>query len=185
MRAPDPQQRFTFIEATEDGWWYSAPLPGGRLVAAFMTDGDLEVCSSLRDREGWLAAARRAPATSERIAAYEPGGEPPAIASANTSRLSSVAGPDWLAVGDAAVSFDPLSSQGIVTALESALEAAGAIADGGEAALARYASAAAQRYRDYLVERARYYGAEHRWPDAPFWRRRQITFGTPRGSTTS
>jgi flavin-dependent dehydrogenase len=184
-RAPDPQQRFTFIEAVEEGWWYSAPLPGGRLVAAFMTDGDLDVVSSLRDRDGWMAAVRRAPVTAERVAAYEAGTVAPGIASANTSRLSSVAGPDWLAAGDAAVSFDPLSSQGILTALQSAVDAAAAIADGSDAGLSRYASLTAQRYRDYLVERARYYGAEHRWPDAPFWRRRRITSGTLRESTTS
>lgn len=173
-RAPDPQQRFTLIEAVEDGWWYSAPLPHGRLVAAFMTDGDLEVCASLRDREGWLDAARRAPATHERIAAYAFDDAEPHMASANTSRLSSVVGPDWLAAGDAAVSFDPLSSQGIMTALESALEAADAIACWNDAAMSRYAAVASQRYRDYLVERARYYSAEQRWPDAPFWRRRHL-----------
>ena len=191
-RAPDPQQRFTLIEAVEDGWWYTAPLPGERLVAAFMTDGDLDICASLRERDGWLSAARHAPATRERIAAYAMDDAAPRIAAANTSRLNSVVGPGWLAVGDAAVSFDPLSSQGIVTALESALEAADAIVDGGQAAMSRYASIASQRYRDYLVERARYYGAEHRWPDAPFWRRRHlprdessVTSGSRRESPTS
>jgi flavin-dependent dehydrogenase len=143
-------------------------------VAAFMTDGDLAVRSSLRDRDGWLAAADRAPATRERIAAYAAGEAMPRVASASTSRLSSVVGPDWLAVGDAAVSFDPLSSQGIITALEEAIEAADAIADGSGEAISRYASIVSRRYRDYLVERARYYGAERRWPDAPFWRRRHV-----------
>src|ERR1019366_10732148 len=28
------------LEAAEDGWWYSAPLPGGAMVAAYMTDED-------------------------------------------------------------------------------------------------------------------------------------------------
>jgi flavin-dependent dehydrogenase len=172
----DPEGKFTFIEAAEQGWWYSAPLPGGRLIAACMTDGDLaaRMAGSL---DGWLAAARRTWATQRRLDAYAlPGGTAPRLWSANTARLSSVVGPGWLAVGDAAVSFDPLSSQGIATALESGIEAAEAIdahLAGDAAATSRYAAAVSARYRLYLVERARYYGAEGRWPRSPFWRRRQ------------
>jgi flavin-dependent dehydrogenase len=172
----DPEGRFTRVEAVELGWWYSASLPGGRLAVACMTDGDLAARAGLRSVEGWLEAARAAPDTFRRIGAYALPSTPPRLWSANTSRLSSVVGPGWLAVGDAAVSFDPLSSQGIVTALESGLEAAEAIQAylAGEAeALSRYAARVTARYRDYLVERARYYGAEGRWPDAPFWKRRQ------------
>ena len=29
------------ITATADGWWYTAPLPGGRRMLAFLTDADL------------------------------------------------------------------------------------------------------------------------------------------------
>lgn len=172
----DPQGPFTLIEAAEDGWWYSAPLPGGRLVVSCMTDSDLAARASLRDLDGWLAAARRTRDTWQRIGAYSLAGTPPRLGSANTARLDTVAGPTWLAAGDAAVSFDPLSSQGIVTALESGIDAAEAIEahlDGEAGALSRYAAIVAARYRDYLVERARFYGVERRWPDAPFWRRRQ------------
>jgi 2-polyprenyl-6-methoxyphenol hydroxylase-like FAD-dependent oxidoreductase len=35
------RDRRTLIEAVEFGWWYSAPLPDTRQVAAFMTDADL------------------------------------------------------------------------------------------------------------------------------------------------
>jgi flavin-dependent dehydrogenase len=163
-RLPDPQQKFTLIEAVENGWWYSAPLPDGRLVVAYMTDGDLE-------REAWNDAVARTHTTRERIAAYAMVDEEPHIASANTSRLNSVVGNQWLAAGDAATAFDPLSSQGIITALESALDAAAAIADDD---LPRYAAIVTDRYRKYLVERAEYYAAEQRWPHSEFWRRRQI-----------
>ena len=132
-----------------------------------MTDGDLE-------RDEWVAAARRTHMTQERIAAYAFDEVTPRIAPANTSRLNAVAGPGWLAVGDAAVSFDPLSSQGIMSALEAAFAAAEAIAAGGDAPLARYAATVTGRYRNYLVERAQYYGAERRWPDSQFWQRRQL-----------
>jgi len=162
--ARDPQQKFTLIEAVENGWWYSAPLPDGRLVASYMTDGDL-------DRAEWDEAVAQTRYTQERVAAYAPDDSEPNIAAANTARLDTIAGADWLAVGDAAVSFDPLSSQGIITALESAVDAAAAIADGN---ISRYATIVSQRYRGYLIERAQYYAAERRWQHSPFWQRRQL-----------
>ena len=44
-RCPD---RRTLVEAVETGWWYTAPLPDGRRIAAFMTDGDLVPSSAAR-----------------------------------------------------------------------------------------------------------------------------------------
>lgn len=178
----DPFGQVTLIEAVPDGWWYSAPLPDGRLVAAFMTDADIAARETVREPDAWRQRAQLTQATRQRLDARAVEGRPQ-IASANTSRLASVIGPGWLAVGDAAVSFDPLSSQGIITALESALHAAEAIARHlsiddqatGEpaAALLPYAGRITDIYRRYLVERAQYYGIERRWPDSPFWTRRQ------------
>src|SRR5262249_54417842 len=34
----------TLVEACADGWWYSALLPGGRLIAVYLTDADLLRC---------------------------------------------------------------------------------------------------------------------------------------------
>ena len=48
---------------------------------------------------------------------------------ADSSRIDRTAGPNWLAVGDAATAFDPLASQGIYHALFSASNAARAILD--------------------------------------------------------
>ena len=33
--------QWTLVEAVEDGWWYSVPLPGAGMVFAYMTDSDL------------------------------------------------------------------------------------------------------------------------------------------------
>lgn len=181
----DPQGCFTLIEATALGWWYSARIPGGRLIAACMTDGDLVARAELRSSEGWRRGARDAPITSRRLAAYSASDARPRLWAAHTSRLNAVVGGGWLATGDAAVSFDPLSSQGITTALESGLDAADAILahlEGDGEALGRYAAQIIARYRAYLVERARYYGAEGRWRYAPFWRRRQGHLALARSS---
>jgi flavin-dependent dehydrogenase len=166
---------FTVIEAAEQGWWYSAPLPNRRLVVALMTDADLAARRGLRDRVAWIGEAAKTTATRARIARARLTGDLQ-IATANSSRLASVAGPNWLAAGDAALSFDPLSSQGIDTALSCGLDAARAVdahVGGSEDSLLRYAVVLTKIWTDYLVDRARYYAVERRWPSSPFWERRQ------------
>ena len=82
---------------------------------------------------------------------------------------------DWLAVGDAAATVDPLSSQGILKALRGGIFASYAIGDrlrGDTGALARYARWVAAEHDGDGVARATVYGRERRWADAPFWRRR-------------
>ncbi|WP_206093236.1 NAD(P)/FAD-dependent oxidoreductase, partial [Pseudomonas viridiflava] len=36
-----PVESSSLVEAIPAGWWYSAPLPDGRMVAVLMTDADL------------------------------------------------------------------------------------------------------------------------------------------------
>ena len=64
-------------------------------------------------------------------------------------------------------SFDPLSSQGILTAVLMGREAARCV-DDPDTFVARYAEivAAYERERDAMYRR------EQRWPTAPFWARR-------------
>src|SRR5262249_26010886 len=96
--------------------------------------------------------------------------------SANSSRLDKVMGRNWLAVGDAAAAFDPLSSQGIYHALDTALRSAEAIAtslSGNDALLNQYALFVEKTFVDYLQLRGKYYSLEKRWCDSSFWFRRQ------------
>ncbi|WP_380283057.1 tryptophan 7-halogenase [Kitasatospora purpeofusca] len=169
-----PADTTTLVEAVPDGWWYSAPLPGGRLLLASFTDADLPAARTdprlLRHR---LAATGP---TAARAAAHPlPPHASPARAPAHTARLDRVHGEGWTAAGDAAAAFDPLSSQGILTALWSG-RAAGLAVDAhlaGEAgALDRYAADLAGVVTAYRRNHATYYGLERRWPGGPFWRRR-------------
>jgi flavin-dependent dehydrogenase len=96
--------------------------------------------------------------------------------SANSSRLDRFCGPGWLAVGDAASAYDPLSSQGISKALESGLRAAQAITrrrNGQSAALNDYAGWLEDEFQVYLRQYAFYYSQVTRWPGSPLWQRRQ------------
>jgi flavin-dependent dehydrogenase len=165
----------TLVEATPEGWWYSAPLPQDRLVAVFMTDADLARAMGA-STESWLDRLAATTHTGARALRYGAGlAGPPVIVPAASSRLQRFGETDWLAIGDAAATQDPLSSEGILVAMESGLEGAAAAAQalrGDDGALAAAAARRETGWLGYLEQRNRYYGMERRWPDAPFWRRR-------------
>jgi hypothetical protein len=52
---------FSTVEAVEDGWWYTAPLPGQRRALAYFTDADLPAAQLPHDR-GMLVASATATA---------------------------------------------------------------------------------------------------------------------------
>lgn len=172
----EPGARVTLVEAAEHGWWYSALLPEGKLVAVYMTDADVATARQAGTEAGWMTLIRQTEQTRARIEVSDYRlTAVPRIVSAHSSCLTTVASSSWLAVGDAAATYDPLSSQGIATALSTALEAATAIRaqfDGRPGALATYARQLAQGYARYLSNRAAYYAIEQRWPDSLFWQRR-------------
>ena len=179
-RAEESRDRRTLVEALERGWWYMAPLPDDRRIAVFFTDADLLPKGRSGLVEFWWDQVRHAPHLLARIEP-ETGAPKPRVVSACSTRLQDVVSPGWLAVGDAAAAFDPLSSRGIMWALESGLAAARAIdADcrGDRQALEGYEHWVRMEYADYLHTRAEHYGHERRWPDSPFWRRRHAQPGS-------
>ena len=91
------------------------------------------------------------------------------------SALTPPAGDGWLAAGDAALSFDPLSSQGLFNALYTGLasaEAADRALSGDGSALSDYAARLAEIDAVYRRNLRAWYELERRWPDQEFWRRR-------------
>ena len=166
---------FTLVEAVEDGWWYSAPLPGGCHVVAFMTDSDLCVRMMMRNIFHWKARLDGAPHIRTQVAPLEFGSKLHVLP-ASSSHLDRACGRGWLAIGDAASSFDPLSGDGVLRALKSGLEAAEVILSclaGDDSVLQEYRLAVAREFRLYLQQRNTYYKRESRWASAPFWSRRQ------------
>jgi flavin-dependent dehydrogenase len=167
----------TMVEAVADGWWYTALLPHGGRIVVFLTDGDLLTSRTGRDRDHWCARLGQTQHVGElrdRFG-YQLAVGPVAFP-AGSSRLHPVLGVRWLAAGDAAVTFDPLSSQGIVTALATGRAAATAalgVLEGRAEAMPLYRSTVEQVYTRYLQRHDDYYAREQRWPDSPFWRRRQ------------
>ncbi len=165
-----------YTESAPDGWWYTSPLPDGRRVLAWHTDADLPGASLMRDRAALLERAGRSPTLMAEIAdAGFAGDESPRVIAAHSSTLSPPVGDGWLAAGDAALSFDPLSSQGLFHALYTGLaaaEAADRALSGDDSALGDYAAALDRIDAAYRRNLGAWYRLERRWPDEEFWRRR-------------
>jgi flavin-dependent dehydrogenase len=166
------------VEAVPDGWWYSAPVPGGRMVAMLMTDSDLCRRRRAASKDAWESLLSAASLTSARVNGARRV-TAPAVHSAASQRLCR---PDhrqrWIAVGDAALAVDPVSGSGVIRALQTAwsgAETAFALLDerAGDA-IAGYETARDLECTRYLEERALYYGQEGRWPRASFWARRGV-----------
>lgn len=176
LRMPRQRTGSTLVEACEDGWWYSAPLPGARRIAMLMTDADLCHRGRYREPGAWEAALARCAALRDAVA----GGTPvhtPQVHAAGSHRLRrrEFRG-RWLACGDAAMAVDPLSSSGLERALRTAVVAARALAgwlDGDDAVARRYERALDREFDLYWQQRCDHYRQETRWPHAEFWRRRQ------------
>jgi len=161
--------QWTLIEAVEEGWWYSAPLPDGRMVFAYMTDSDLWNAGI------WHELMALAPLTFERAGCRQI--PPPSlVVSAGSLVRRPVVGANWIATGDAALAFDPLSGQGLLKSIESGSRCAAAIAGyfaGDPGALKSYDSWVQETYDAYLSVRGKFYGSVLRWPNSRFWKRRQ------------
>ena len=167
---------FTTIEAAPDGWWYSAAIPGDRRVVALFTDGDL-LPDEARAADGFghlVAGTRHVAPLVGGPGAYELAA-PPTIVAAGTSHLDRPTGPGWIATGDAAACFDPLSSQGTLTAVLMGRTAGDALIS---LLVDRRAGTDAyeDRYRAildrFLVDQREANALEQRWPASPFWQRR-------------
>ncbi|WP_414449334.1 NAD(P)/FAD-dependent oxidoreductase [Burkholderia sp. 22PA0099] len=168
------------LHAEPGGWWYTASLPDRGRVLAFYTDADLPDASSAHSRDALLARLAAMPELAEMVGRLDACGFRPdgayGFCAAHTATQAAVAGEAWLAVGDAALAFDPLSSQGLFNALYTGLAGADAVyrhdVEGVPAALDAYRQHIDGIRDAYLRNLSACYRMETRWADRPFWRRR-------------
>ena len=165
-----PRDLRTYVESAPQGWWYSAPLPQGGMIAMFFTDCDVY------SREGIVLGEQlvKGSLTAGRLHCAE------AVSSRTVYVTSScrktISGDGWLAVGDSASSYDPLSGRGVFKAIRQGTNAAIAV-DGflrGESGiLAEYTTLVRSEFEAYVRERRAQYTAETRWKGRLFWDKRR------------
>jgi flavin-dependent dehydrogenase len=162
----------SLVETAEIGWWYSAPIGPTRSICMLVTDDDLlprgarsDLCAWWRDqlsRTAQLAHRFRGTGPPHRLV----------VRSARSQCVVPPCGIGWFGVGDAAMAFDPMASQGIAKAFAHGKRAAADIALhlAGEASfLERLALNLEREYMAYRATRADYYRIEKRWSRSMFW----------------
>ncbi|HEX7641120.1 MAG TPA: tryptophan 7-halogenase [Burkholderiaceae bacterium] len=170
------------IEAFEHGWWYSIALDELRLAVSVITDADISKRLQLHSAAEWEKQLDAAPQTRARV---DKRGVPKevCIRAAHTRNLTNYVGKNWLAVGDAAASIDPLGSQGVLRALRFGLQAGSTIGDQfgkrQSTGLQDYAQLVQAEFDNHLLHRLDDYRMEQRWPASPFWVRRHTAQSLP------
>ncbi|MBL6987031.1 MAG: NAD(P)/FAD-dependent oxidoreductase [Methylobacter sp.] len=160
-------QGLTQLESVEDGWWYGAYLPDDSLLLAFYSNAATVKSQQLLQLTRWRELLSRAVNTAKLIQNAEPLSNDILSFAAPSYCLDHLCGANWLAIGDAASCYDPITSQGIIKAIANGLSAADVIT--GQTDLHQFSQSIKTMYRHYLTMRSRYYDLEQRWHKSPFW----------------
>ncbi|WP_417800735.1 NAD(P)/FAD-dependent oxidoreductase [Tenacibaculum sp.] len=180
---PNTQENtMSTIAADELGWWYSAVVPDNKRVIAFQTDADLVDRNTFKHVNTFLSFAKQHKLIQPLIDGNETTVNFHGTVSANSTRLEQVAGKQWIALGDAAMSFDPLSSQGMFNAMANAMQLQKLLINYDfikdlnstkeEHFNRLYKNQLQQVWNHYLKHKNFFYSTETRWKEATFWKRR-------------
>ena len=171
------RKHISVLSSVPEGWWYSAPLPelpyvGARVVDAEQPEGQarlfaLQMQAGQFDKNlslssaAFLQAAAKAPGLNTLVQQIILGTETlHGVVAANSSKLQQGCGEGWFAIGDAALSFDPLSSQGIFNAMATAMQLADLLMEHGlkhKDTAALYQAQLDSIWQHYLTHKNHYY----------------------------
>jgi hypothetical protein len=187
VSSEDDNDHRTLIEATESGWWYTSQLAHNRRIVVYHTDDDDPSAKLARKPDGFLDLLHNrtvhiSQIILERNYDLPPGARFPHCTAAGSSVLDPICddAERWCAVGDSAMAFDPLSSQGIITALNAGcfigeelgkritVDSEGTGADG-ICSIADYFEAVGERYD---TQKKHYY--RHARFEGEFWAKRRL-----------
>ena len=167
--------KYTLVEASNSGWWYSCVLPDQQLVIAYMTDADILKKEKWKDSSNFCQRIKYTKYIKENLPeTFSP--TQMHVLSAASLQYETICGPHWLAVGDSCSTFDPLSSQGIYKSIRSGMFGGYAISDflnGDPRSFEKYQRFVQEEYTEYLLVRSQFYAKVKRWPEELFWQRRQ------------
>jgi len=163
------------LEATSEGWWYHALLPGKRVVNMIVTEKERLPtlrAGGFRGFEEALAATTFVGRSADKLILRKPDYHTRVI---HSGILPIIEGKDWMAIGDAASSFDPIAGQGIYKGLTHGLLAAVKVAawlEGSGTCSSSFSVQVKQQHAVYRRNREHVYGLERRWAGTDFWRKR-------------
>lgn len=160
------------LETTANGWWYAAPLKAGVAVAVFITDTDLD---RGQPEQAWREALESSLHVRQRFGRHRLSEKPRRVAAESSLLLPSY-GEGWMAVGDAAACFDPLSVHGVGRALLEGARVGQYLADCLSREEApnpvRLAETQGEEFLKETLALSAWYRQVKLWPDSLFWQRR-------------
>ena len=164
-----PGDSRTMVEAVAAGWIYAAALPRNRTVVALTTRAGMIPGTIVARIRFWKTALDRSLLIGPAIM----GLAPPATISVVNSRASlarRTGGPRWCVLGDARFAPDPLSGQGVLSALEDASFVAGLLLRSRSEDIANELRTISQAdAASHAAASAAAYGAERRFANERFW----------------
>ncbi|MFY7669832.1 tryptophan 7-halogenase [Tenacibaculum sp. MEBiC06402] len=170
------------ILSDEFGWWYSAVLPNNKRVISYQTDSDIFDKKVFKNFNSFSELLNNNETMKKLVEENTDEINFHGVVSANSTKLHTVVGQQWLALGDAALSFDPLSSQGMFNAMANAMQVSELLKKFQLSDLSdlekmnqfskQYTSQVESVWAHYLKHKNLFYGAETRWSDSIFWKRR-------------
>lgn len=168
----------TRIKSVADGWWYTSLLPDQSRVISFQSLPET-IAKLHKNQEEFFTKFNEA-CLLPYIANKNLSIQSKAI-DAGTINPGIVTAKGLLCVGDAALSFDPLSSQGIFFALYSGIKATESILkcissdDLQEEILADYQSIIERVFIENQKSRKYFYKSESRYFNEPYWKSRKFS----------
>ncbi len=162
-----------YVESFEQGWGIVSALNKTENICTIYTHKGHAILPKLKDVSQWKSVLSETVYFKDFLVENEQiklkGGN------ANSSVANQISGDNWLALGDAAMSFDPLSSHGITNAIYTSARAAEAIEkkilEADVEVFPAYRKAMETIFQQYLESKNLLYRQETRWTDADFWKR--------------
>ncbi|OIQ27141.1 MAG: hypothetical protein BM564_13300 [Bacteroidetes bacterium MedPE-SWsnd-G2] len=163
------------IESVENGWWYTACLPNKKAVLTLFTDSDIISDLKIHQNDNWTKQLTQTEHIKSLFHLKQPINSKIWVRNAQTHISDSRNIDRYIAVGDAAASFDPISSMGLGFSISSAIYASKHIINNlllNEETKDLYQTDLENIYSDYLKIKSKYYAMETRWSSSKFWNRR-------------
>jgi flavin-dependent dehydrogenase len=178
----------TLLEAYENGVVWSVPLQNGlRNVTVLVDWSQGRRIRELGLSNFYLSEIKKFSYVSKFLASASLPAVP-RVSDATLYTSRQFAGERFLLLGDAGLFIDPLSSEGVQTAMASAITGAAVIDTilsrpaAATSALTFYRDAQSNAYSTHYRQSAEYYDQERRWPDSIFWQRRSGLLASPQSA---
>ena len=179
FRTSGDVSRVGCVEAGVEEWMWCAPVTKDSIAAALFVD-PARICSGKKTAEElFLQRIRSSRLVGRVLREAAPG--PVSVCDASIRASTPAVGVDFLRVGDANLRVDPLSSQGILIGISSALQGAVVIntilrhPHNADASIEFYNIKQSARLKQHCIASAGFYHSVLAKHDKAFWRSRAIT----------